>query len=188
VLKPDDFMARFAHVGDDVQVFEHALILRPETISVGDHSRIDDYCRLEGGEGLEIGRHVHVSSFSSIIGGGRCLLGDMSDVAHGARVITGSDQPDAAMSTMAPLEWRHVETSTIVIDHLAFLATNAVMLPGTSLGVGAVAAAGSVVTKPVPAWEIWSGVPARPMGRRDRDALIARGVPVAELETRPLVR
>src|SRR5262249_6268673 len=149
VLKPADFMERFAHVGEEVLVFEHALILKPETISIGDGSRIDDYCRLEGGAGLEIGPRVHGSSFSSIVGGGRFLGGEMADVAHGARVITGSDQPDAAMSTVSPMEWRHVETSTIVIDHLAFLATNAVMLPGTSLGVGAIAAAGSVVTKPV---------------------------------------
>lgn len=68
------------------------------------------------------------------------------------------------------------------------LATNSVMLPGTSLGVGAIAAAGSVVTKPIPAWEIWSGVPARPLRTRDRGALIARGVPVAELEARSLLR
>jgi acetyltransferase-like isoleucine patch superfamily enzyme len=44
-----------------------------------------------------------------------------------------------------------------------------------------------VVTKPIPAWEIWSGVPARPMSIRDRDALIARGVPVVELEARSLL-
>jgi acetyltransferase-like isoleucine patch superfamily enzyme len=181
-------MARFAHVGEEVQVFENALVLKPETISIGDGSRIDDFCRLEGGELLQIGRNVHVSSFSSVIGGGTCLIGDMADVAHGARVITGSDQPDAAMSTMSPMEWRHVELSTIVIDHLAFLANNAVMLPGTSLGVGAIAAAGSVVTKPVPPWGIWSGVPARPLRVRDRSALIARGVPVEELEARSLLR
>ncbi|HEX6459402.1 MAG TPA: hypothetical protein VF032_10845 [Thermoleophilaceae bacterium] len=187
MLKPPEFMRRLAHVGEGVQVFEHALILKPETISIGDRSRIDDYCRLEGGERLEIGAGVHVSSFSSIIGGGTCLIGDLADVAHGARVITGSDQPDAAMSTMSPMEWRHVELSTIVIDHLAFLANNAVMLPGTSLGVGAIAAAGSVVTKPIPAWEIWSGVPAKPLRTRDRKALIARGVPVAELEAQSLL-
>ena len=187
MLKPPEFMQRLAQVGEGVQVFEHALILKPETISIGDHSRVDDYCRLEGGESLQIGRHVHVSSFSSIIGGGTCLIGDLADVAHGARVITGSDQPDAAMSTMSPMEWRHVELSTIVIDHLAFLASGAVMLPGTSLGVGAIAAAGSVVTKPVPAWEIWSGVPAKPLRNRDREALIARDVPVAELEARSLL-
>jgi hypothetical protein len=44
-----------------------------------------------------------------------------------------------------------------------------------------------VVTKPVPAWEIWSGAPARPLRVRDRDALIARGVPVEELEARSLL-
>jgi acetyltransferase-like isoleucine patch superfamily enzyme len=180
-------MRRFAAVGEGVEVYADALVLRPEAITLGDRVRIDDFCRLEGGQGIEVGRHVHVSSFSSIIGGGRCLIGDMADVAHGARIITGSDQPDAAMSTTSPREWRHVVTSTIVLDHLSFVATNAVMMPGTSLGIGAIAAAGAVVTMAVPPWEVWAGVPARPLRPRDRVALVARGVPVPELERRSLL-
>ena len=186
MLKPDDFMARFAHVGEAVQVFAGALVLRPEVIAIGDRSRIDDFSRLEGGQGLEIGVHVHVSSFCSVFGGGRCLLGDHAGMAQGSRVITGSEQVDAAMSAVSPPGWRDVKTSTVVLDHLSFLGTNAVMLPGTSLGVGAVIAAGSVVTKKVPDWEIWAGVPARSVGGRDAEALRARGIPVDELQARSL--
>src|SRR6185436_17484222 len=97
-----------------------------------------------------------------------------------------SDQPDAVMSTSAPPEWRHVETSTTVLDHLSFVATNSTVLPGVSLGVGAVLAAGAVATRDIPPWEIWSGVPARPLRERDPEPLRARGVPVDELQARPL--
>jgi serine acetyltransferase len=44
-----------------------------------------------------------------------------------------------------------------------------------------------VVNKPVPAWEIWAGVPAKPIGRRDRDVLIERGMPIEELEAQSLL-
>lgn len=187
MYKPADFMARLAHYGEDVQVFQHALLLKPESISIGDRTRIDDYCRIEGGERTEIGPRVHISSFCSIFGGGTCLVGDMASMAQGSRLITGSDQVTGAMNPVSPHEWRDVMASSVVMDHLSFIAANAVMLPGTSLGFGAVAAAGSVVNKPVPAWEIWAGVPAKPIGRRDRDVLIERGMPIEELEAQSLL-
>jgi acetyltransferase-like isoleucine patch superfamily enzyme len=187
LYKSPEFMARLAHHGEDVQVFEHALLLKPEKISVGDNTRLDDYCRIEGGERTDIGPRVHISSFCSIFGGGTALVGDMASMAQGSRLITGSDQITGAMNPVSPAEWRDVTASSVVIDHLSFVAANAVMLPGTSLGFGAVAAAGSVVNKPVPAWEIWAGVPARKIGVRDRDTLIARGLPIEELEAQSLL-
>ncbi|HEX4759375.1 MAG TPA: acyltransferase [Thermoleophilaceae bacterium] len=187
MYKPVEFMARLARYGEDVQVFEHALLLKPESISIGDKTRLDDYCRIEGGEGVEIGPRIHISSFCSIFGGGRALLGDMCGMSQGSRVITGSEQVTGAMNPVSPAEWRDVMTTTVVLDHLSFLATNAVVLPGASLGFGSVAAAGSVINKPVPAWEIWAGVPAKAIGRRDRDVLIERGMPIEELEAQSLL-
>ncbi|HEY6758953.1 MAG TPA: hypothetical protein VI318_05660 [Baekduia sp.] len=187
MLKDPDFMATFAAVGEGVQVFADALVLNPGAIALADGARVDDYCRLEGGTRLDVGRYVHISSFVSIFGGGTCLIGDGAALAGGAKVITGSDQADACMSAAAPIEWRHVERHTSVLDHLSFVATNATMLPGTSLGVGAILAAGAVAVKDVPAWEVWGGVPARKVGERDPAPLKARGVPVDELEARSLL-
>jgi acetyltransferase-like isoleucine patch superfamily enzyme len=186
VLKPPEFYASLRHVGDDVLIFAQALILRPEMVSIDTGSRIDDFTRIEGGQGVEIGRHVHVSSFCSIFAGGACTLGDYSCLAEGARILTGSEQLDAAMSSVAPGDWRHVETAVSVVDHLAFLGTNSVVLPGLTVGVGGVLAAGAVLTRPLPPWEVWAGNPARPLKRRDPEPLRRRGVPVDELVSRAL--
>lgn len=186
MTKDEAFLQKLAAVGDGVTIFAGALLLRPELIKVGEGSRIDDFTRIEGGTGVEIGRYVHVSSFCSIFAGGSALLGDYSCMAEGSRILTGSEQLDAAMSSVAPGEWRSVVTATSILDHLAFLATNAVMLPGVVVGVGAVVGAGSVANRDVPPWEVWAGVPARKIAERDPAPLIARGVPVDELGRQPL--
>lgn len=183
----DEDLKVFARVGTGVQIFRGALILRPEVIKIGDNSRIDDFTRVEGGQGLEIGRHVHISSFCSIFAGGSCRIGDYACMAQGSRILTGSEQLDAAMSSVAPNEWRHVITTEVVLDHLSFLGANAVVMPGTSLAIGAVVGAGAVVTRPIGPWEVWAGVPARMIGRRDPEAVKRGGVPVDDLESRRLL-
>lgn len=188
MLKPPEFIDSLAKCDREPQIFAQALVLRPEAISLGAHVRIDDFARVEGGQGLEIGDYVHISSFSSIFGGGTCLIGDFAGLAQGSRVITGSEQTDAAMSAAAPPELRHVETTTVVLDHLCFIGTNATLLPGITIGLGAVIAAGAVVNRSVGPWEIWAGVPARRVSYRDPAPLAARGIPVADLERRQLAQ
>lgn len=47
-----------------------------------------------------------------------------------------------------------------------WIGANSVVLPGVSIGTGAIVAAGSVVTKDVAAFDIVAGAPARPIGHR----------------------
>ena len=52
------------------------------------------------------------------------------------------------------------------LGHDVWIGHGAVVLPGVSLGNGAVAGAGAIVTKDVPAWTIVAGNPARILRRR----------------------
>jgi acetyltransferase-like isoleucine patch superfamily enzyme len=47
-----------------------------------------------------------------------------------------------------------------------WLGSGVTVLPGASIGTGAVVGANSVVTKPIPAYEIWAGAPAQKIGQR----------------------
>ena len=49
----------------------------------------------------------------------------------------------------------------VLIGSNAWLGSHVVVLPGVSIGDGAIIGAGAVVTKDVPAGETWAGVPAR---------------------------
>ena len=177
MYKQAEFMARFKSVGSNVQIFEYALILKPEMIELADGVRIDDYARIEGGKGLFIGKYVHICSFASIYGGGSAEIGDYCGITQGARLITGTEQPTGAMTAAAPRELRDPKVGRIVMEAHSFVGANAVILPDIVIGEGAVVGAGAVVTKDVAPWTIVAGVPARPIGVRQRldlDKLRAR--------------
>lgn len=50
---------------------------------------------------------------------------------------------------------------TIIIGNDVWVASNTIILPGVTIGNGAIIAAGAVVTKDVPAYAIVGGVPAK---------------------------
>jgi acetyltransferase-like isoleucine patch superfamily enzyme len=53
--------------------------------------------------------------------------------------------------------------SSITIEDHAWIGANSTILPGVTIGRGSVIGAGSVVTRDVPANQIWAGVPAKPI-------------------------
>ena len=58
-------------------------------------------------------------------------------------------------------------TAPVFINQGAFIGAHVTILKGVSIGRNAVIGAGSVVTKSVPAGEIWAGNPARQVGTLD---------------------
>jgi maltose O-acetyltransferase len=56
----------------------------------------------------------------------------------------------------------------IAIDDWAWIATNAIVLAGVTIGEAAVIAAGAVVTKDVPPYSIVGGNPAKTIGERKK--------------------
>lgn len=153
------------------ELYEPVVVLKPEQVQAHPTARIDSFCKLEGGNGIHIGRCVHISSYCHInVGGGFVWIGDYVGIASGARILGGSNQPDApSMSASAPADMQHVERAQTLIGHYAFVGAGATVMAGVTIGEGAVVGAGAVVTKSVPPWEIWAGVPAAKIGEREHD-------------------
>jgi putative colanic acid biosynthesis acetyltransferase WcaF len=85
-------------------------------------------------------------------------LGDNICISQGAYLCTGNhDWADPAFGLIV---------RPITLRDGAWVGARSVLCPGVELGEGAVAAAGSVVVKNIPAWEIHAGNPAAIVRRR----------------------
>ena len=71
----------------------------------------------------------------------------------------------------------HVYDS-ISVGSFVFIGVNSIVMPGVSIGDRSVIGAGSIVTKDVPAGEVWAGIPARRLKSVSdyRDGVLVKGI------------
>lgn len=113
---------------------------RRRGVAIGRNSRINRDCTLDIRCGLTIGDHVSVSPEVMILG----LSHDYND------------------STF--IDW---DAGPVTIEDYVWIGARAMILPGVTVGRGAVVAAGSVVAKDVAPMTVVAGVPAKPIAARD---------------------
>ncbi|MEI9919963.1 MAG: acyltransferase [Bacteroidota bacterium] len=76
-----------------------------------------------------------------------------ADIGPYTRIWTLGHSPDSAT--------HETVGGPVTISHHAWIASGVVILPGVTIGEGAVVGASSVVTRSIPAGEIWTGNPAK---------------------------
>lgn len=149
-------------------IYEPCLILKPEMLQIAKTARVDSFTKLECGKGLKIGEFVHIASFSHInVGGGETILEEHCTVSSSCRII--SAHPDLSylyVSSAEPTEFHRIIYYRTRICAYVALFVGAIILPGRTVGEGAVVAAGAVVVDDVEPWTIVAGNPARKIGTR----------------------
>lgn len=141
-----------------IQIDQHAAIymgayvwfwgpseIRRIGVRIGRGTKIGRNCTLDARSPLTIGKNVALSPEVTILAGTH----DVND-------------PRFADSEVGP--W------AVAIEDYVWVGTRAMIMPGVTLGRGAVVAAGAVVTKDVAPLTIVAGVPAKPIGMRNPGA------------------
>ena len=155
--------------------------------SCGDGLRVEPQAGFKHPETFHIGNGVFIGSQSYIQGryDGRCHIGDRVWIGPqsyfdardlviedhvgwgpGARLL-GSTH--TGMPVDVPIIETDLEIRSVRIGAWADVGTNAVILPGVTVGKGAIVGAGAVVTRDVPAFSKVAGVPAKVIGWRFPD-------------------
>jgi len=141
-------------------------------------------------ETFRIGERCFIGAGAYIQGrfDGRCVIGDNVWIGPGAyfdaRDLVLEDYvgwgPGAKVLGSAhtglpadvPIVKTDLEIRPVRVRAWADIGTNAILLPGVTVGKGAIVGAGAVVTKAVPSFAVVAGVPARFLrwrkGKRDR--------------------
>ena len=128
-------------VDDGVVIYGGLEVRCPRGVTIGKGSVIGHRAVLDGRRGLLIGRHVNLS--------------------HEVWIWTLQHDPQAP-------DFGVKGGPVTVCDHV-WLSARVQVLPSVTIGEGAVVAAGAVVTRDVDPYSIVAGIPARPIGTRQRN-------------------
>lgn len=125
-------------IGPKSTIHVGARFYQPKNITIGEGTIIGDHATLDGRAPLTIGNHVDIASEVMI-------LNSQHDLDHP--------------------EFTAIEKPVMIHDYV-FIGPRSIILPGVTIGRGAVVAAGAVVSKDVPPGIIVGGIPAKPIRER----------------------
>lgn len=141
-----------------------AALLRARGISVGEGTVVRDTPRFTGGEArgfdkFSTGRDCEIGVGCSFEVGTNITLGDRVTLGHQVLIITTTHE-------LGPREHRAGAPvrNPVKVENGVWIGSRCVVLPGVTIGEGAIVEPGSVVTKDVAPHTRVAGIPAKPVG------------------------
>jgi len=133
-------------------------------LRLGNDVHLARFCTLRAGEhGITVHDGVGINTRCYLDGNGGLEIGADALLSPGVQVITGNhvfSDPDT------PVRFQGTAYGKVTIGQDCWLGTNVIVLPGVTIGDGAVVGAGAVVTKDIAPGAIAVGVPAKVVGQR----------------------
>lgn len=120
--------------------------------------------RLGPAHGLVLGDDVDLAWGVIITSGGKVQIGSRTLVGYGTMILSTNHRIPERMGSIFGAGHQKRQ---VVIGSDVWIGGGCVILPGVSVGDGAVVAAGSVVTKSVPDGAVVGGVPAQIIRMRE---------------------
>ena len=131
--------------------------------SLGTTSRISHRVKVQAPQNISIGSKTHITNRTYLDGRGGITIGDNVLVGYESIIMTSARNFG---DTETPINLQGSTRKPVIIGNDCWLGARAIVLPGVTIGDGAVVGTAAVVTKDVPALAVVGGVPARILGKR----------------------
>lgn len=144
------------------------VITWPHQVELGNNCSLEHgiYFHYDGiyskGPSVCIGNKVFIGNNTEFNITDKITIGDHCLIAAGCRFIDHNH----GVSKKNLIRVQKAPKKEIILEEDVWLGCNVVVLMGVKIGIGSVVAAGAVVNKDIPSYEIWGGVPAKKIGER----------------------
>ena len=160
---------KLKYCGENIKIYDLAKICNPQWAEIDDGCMIFDYAFLDARGGLKIGKCSIFAWHCLIDGGGHIQIGDRVLIGPGAKLLGSPyNYHGVYVSQALPEEAFSINLGNITIGNDAYICAGAVVLPGVTIGEGAVVGANSVVDRDLKPWTIYHGNPVKKVGERER--------------------
>ena len=155
----------FRKIGDNVIFEKGVLVFHPENIEIGNNVYIGHYTILKGyyKNSMVIKDDVWIGPKCFLHSAGGLIIEKGVGIGPGVIILTSQHTTGDLENPVyfAPLQFEGVH-----IEENCDIGAGSIILPGSRIGKGVIIGAGAVVTKNIPPFEIWAGVPAKKIGIR----------------------
>lgn len=157
--------SEFRKCGTGVVIEPGVLVFHPENIILGDDVYIGHQTILKGyHEGLmRIGKGTWIGQQCFLHGAGGISIGQNVGIGPAVRVLTSEHREEGRR---VPILHSALDFAPVHIEDDADIGAGTTILKGVRVERGARVGAGSVLTKPVPAFAVAAGIPARVLRMR----------------------
>lgn len=176
-----------AHVGRHVRIDDSVRLFGGGSISIGSHTRVDAGVVVTAGPGaVTIGDHVHLAAGAMVFGTAGVVLEDFANISSRVAIYSTSDDFTSGALTGPTVDddLKAVLEAPVHVGRHAIVGTGSVVLPGVRLGLGSSVGALSLVKRSLDDGEIVAGAPAKTVGRRPLERLLAGEREVRERDRR----
>ena len=153
---------------ESLYIHELAIIQNNKNIEFGKNIIIDPYVFIDAAKKIIIGNNVHISMFSMLTGGEDIIIGDFVTISSHCNIMSGSDDFTSSKigNPTTYDSFRCIKRAPVVINNFCRIGTESIIMPGVTIGEGAVVGANSVVTKNLEPFGIYIG--NKKIGKRNQ--------------------
>lgn len=170
-LMGPNVLDKLKYCGKDVRIFQLAKIINPQFAEIDDHVMILDYVFIDALKSLKIGKYTTITWHSVIEGQANVEIGDRCFLGPGTKILGSTYEFNGYYTTEHMCEGQDVSKihyGDIKICDDAYLGANCVVMPGVTIGEGALVGSNAFVNKDLEPWGIYVGSPARKIGERQK--------------------
>jgi acetyltransferase-like isoleucine patch superfamily enzyme len=155
----------FSKIGKNVIFERGVMVFHPENIEIGNNVYIGHNTILKGyyKNRMVIGDNTWIGQCCFLHAAGDIFIGKAVGIGPYVKIFTSVHQEEELEK---PVLWCDLDFGKVIIKDGSDIGIGAIILPDVKVGKGVIIGAGSVVTKDIHDYEVWTGVPAKYLRKR----------------------
>lgn len=168
-LMGENVKDKLKYCGKNVKIYNLAKIINPQFAEIDDNAIILDFTFIDAKESFKLGKYSCITWQCVLEGWANIKIGDRCFLGPGTKVLGSTYEFNGYYTSEHLPEGTHATRfGDITIEDDAYIGANCVIMPGITIGEGALVGSNTFVNKNLDPWCIYVGSPCKKIGERQK--------------------